>query len=523
MRKISMAAVTATAAAVALLASAGGASALAASGARQPGPDGGLARFEQQKITWHDCRTGPDDAIGAQLEAAGARCAEVTVPLDHARPDGPAIEVAISRLRATDPGRRRGALLINPGGPGDPGRIYAPLLKATMPTLAARYDLIGMDPRFTGRSTPLNCHWPIGDYVRSTGHDRRGFDRIAAQAQDLASRCAGLREMLPHASARATARDMDLIRAALGEPKLSYLGGSYGTYLGAVYMQLFPARADRFVLDSALDPAAAGPGYARPMGPYLAKALKEWAGWAARHHGRYRLGSTTARVLATVGRIDRAAARTPLRIGRYRVDTHVFPAILLLSLGRDSEQAYAALAADLQVLDDAARGAEITSAPSLEEGLAYLSSPETDGAGSARMAITCADGPASRDVDAYYRDIQAHRADEPLFGPLTRAMNLPCAFWPASAAEPPTRIRNDVPALIVGASGDPKTPYPGQRAMHRALSGSRMVTVRGAFRHLVSGVFTATRNACVDDAVGRYLLDGVLPAEDTVCADAPAR
>ncbi|GII05450.1 tripeptidyl aminopeptidase [Planobispora takensis] len=510
-------------AAVALLASPGCASALAASGPRPSGPDGGLSRFEQQKITWNDCRTGPGDEIGAQLHAAGARCAEVTVPLDYARPDGPTVKVAVSRLQAADPGRRRGALLINPGGPGDPGRVYAPLLKEAEPALAARYDVIGMDPRFTGRSTPLNCHWPIGDYVRSTGHDRRGFERIAAEARDLASRCAGLRERLPHASARATARDMDVIRAALGEPRLSYLGGSYGTYLGAVYMQLFPRRVDRFVLDSALDPAAAGPGYARPMGPYLAAALKKWAGWAARHHDRYRLGSTTARVLATVNRIDRVAARDPLRIGRHRVDTHVFPAILLLSLGRDGEQAYAALAADLKVLNDAAHGAEITSAPSLEEGLAYLSSPETDGAGSARMAITCADGPASRDVGDHYRDIQAHRADEPLFGPLTRAMNLPCAFWPASPAEPPTLIRNDVPALIVGASGDPKTPYPGQRAMHRALSGSRMVTVRGAFRHLVSRVFTATPDACVDAAVGRYLLDGALPATDTTCSGTPAR
>ncbi|MBG0822498.1 alpha/beta fold hydrolase [Planomonospora sp. ID91781] len=516
MRKISMAAM----AAFTVLASSGSVGALAASGPRHSGPDGPLARFEQQKITWNDCRTGPGDELGTQLHAAGARCAEVTVPLDHSRPDGRTITVAISRLQATAPGRRRGALLINPGGPGDPGRIYAPLLKTASPALAARYDLIGMDPRFTGLSTPLNCHWPIGDYVRSTGHDRRAFDRIAAQAEDLAARCAGQREMLPHASARATARDMDVIRAALGESKLSYLGGSYGTYLGAVYMQLFPARVDRFVLDSALDPADAGPGYARSMGPYLAAALKEWAGWAARHHDRYRLGSTPARVLATVDRIDRAAARTPLRIGRHQVDTHVFPAILLLSLGRDSEQAYAALAADLKVLDDAARGAEITSAPSLEEGLAYLSSPETGGAGSARMAITCADGTASRDPGAYYRDIRAHRADEPLFGPLTRAMNLPCAFWPTSPAEPPTRIRNDVPALIVGASGDPKTPHPGQRAMRRALSGSRMVTVRGAFRHLVSRVFTSTPDACVDDAVGRYLLEGVLPAEDTTC---PAR
>nr|BFE84277.1 hypothetical protein GCM10020093_068780 [Planobispora longispora] len=402
----------ATAVTVALLASSGGAGALAASGPRPSGPDGGLARFEQQKITWHRCQADAQDEIGAHLDAAGARCAEVTVPLDHSRPDGPTVKVAISRLQATDPGRRRGALLINPGGPGDPGRVYAPLLKAAEPTLAARYDLIGMDPRFTGRSTPVNCQWPIGDYVRSTGHDRRGFGRIAAQAEDLAARCAGQRELLPHASARATARDMDVIRAALGESKLSYLGGSYGTYLGAVYMQLFPARVDRFVLDSALDPAAAGPGYARSMGPYLAAALKEWAAgppattaataWAPPPPGCWppSTASTGPRPVPRCG--SAATGSTPT------------------SSRRSCCSAWAGTASrptppwPPTSRSSTTRPAEPRSPRPPPWRRDWRTCPHRRPAGRQR-----ADGDhlrgraASRDAGAYYRDIRAHRADEP--------------------------------------------------------------------------------------------------------------
>lgn len=128
--------------------------------------------------------------------------------------------------------------------------------------------------------------------------------------------------------------------------------------------------------------------------------------------------------------------------------------------------------------------------------------------------LLCADRAAPRDPETYYRDIQAHRASEPLFGPLTRNVT-PCAFWPTAPVESPTRIRNSVPALIVGATGDPRTPFPGQLAMHRALAGSRMVTLDNAFRHLVYGV---EDNPCVDGAVNRYLLDGVLPTADLTCA-----
>jgi pimeloyl-ACP methyl ester carboxylesterase len=483
-------------------------------------PDDGLNRFQQQKVKWHDCRTGPDDAIGKELDDAKAQCAEVTVPLDYSHPDGRTIKVAMSRLKATDPKHRRGTLLYNPGGPGVPAMYLALMVKNAEPTIAARYDLIGMDPRFVGRSTPLNCKWPTVS-IGSAGPDRRTFDRSVALAEDLASRCAGHRDVLPHASTRNTARDMDVIRAALGESKLSYLGSSYGTYLGEVYLQLFPRRTDRVVLDSALNPDLYGPDLTSTSGPAVTAVLENWAAWAARRHDRYHLGATTAEVLATVARINQAANRSPLRVGSHRVDSQVLPELLWNVNAGDSNEAYADYASDVQVLSDAARSIKVTPTKRLDEVLTGGSDPDADGSFSVQTAIQCADRAASRDPEVYYRDIQAHRADEPLFGPLTRNIS-PCSFWPTAPAEPPTKVHNAVAVLMVGATGDPAAVYPGQLVAHRALNGSRLVTLRGAFRHTVYAGLFAPQNKCIDDTVNRYLIDGELPSTDTTCPVMPS-
>src|SRR6185503_9430548 len=109
-------------------------------------------------VAWHGCSTGPGDDLGAVLDAAGAQCGEVPVPVDYRRQHGRTITVALSRIKAADPARRRGTLMINPGGPGGPGMVQV-LLNQYLPAVAAEYDLVGMDPRFVGRSSPLRCDW----------------------------------------------------------------------------------------------------------------------------------------------------------------------------------------------------------------------------------------------------------------------------------------------------------------------------------------------------------------------------
>jgi pimeloyl-ACP methyl ester carboxylesterase len=309
---------------------------------------GGSARFYDQPIGWRGCQIGPDDELGKELDAAGAQCGQVSVPLNYSRPDGRTITVAMSRIKATDPAHRRGVLLLNPGGPGVPG-MQQVLINQAIPDVAARYDLIGMDPRFIGRSTPLNCRWTTDTFLRSAGPTRQTFDDNTALQKTLAAECVtGNQDVLPYASTRNTARDMDVIRAALGENRLSYLGGSYGTYLGAVYLQMFGARADRIVLDAAADPQVYGPNLLSRNGPAAAAALQHRAAWAADHNSQYGLGTTTSSVLATVNRINEAATHNPLRVGKYQVDTHILPLFLFASFYDDSAEAYAGFAADVQ-------------------------------------------------------------------------------------------------------------------------------------------------------------------------------
>jgi pimeloyl-ACP methyl ester carboxylesterase len=466
-----------------------------------------------KSVKWHGCQTDSADRLGAALAAAGAECGEVAVPLDYRRPRGRTTRVAMARIKATDPAHRRGILMLNPGGPGASGMELL-LANELMPAVAARYDLIGIDPRFIGRSGPIECDWQTDTFLRSAGPTRATFQQSVKLAKKLAAGCTpGNRELLPYASTRNTARDMDLIRQRLGEPKLSYLGYSYGTYLGAVYLQMFGAHADRVVLDSAVDPKVYGPNVFSRSAPAFQAALEHWAGWAAEHDDEYGLGTTAGQVLAQVARTNRASARQALKVGKYQVDSHTFPYLLFARLYDDRDANYAELAKQVRLLEAAAGGAEVTPTPSLEAFLSGLFTGAGYASDRAGTPVLCADRAVSRQPETYFRDVQAHRGSEPLFGPLTRNIS-PCAFWPVRPVEAPTTIANSAPALVVAADGDPATPYPGQQVMHRALAGSRLLTLRGRFAHtqyLVAG------NTCVDTTVNHYLVDGVLPARDVDC------
>ncbi|MEU8410531.1 alpha/beta hydrolase [Micromonospora sp. NPDC048842] len=473
-----------------------------------------LAGPQRQRLDWHTCQRGSADPAGAELDQAGASCTELAVPLDHARPDGRTITLALSRLPATDTAHRLGVLLLNTGGPGAPGMSDVLPIRQWLGEVGARFDLIGLDPRFVGRSTPLDCGWPTGTWTRSAGPDRATFDRLTAFERDLASRCARRHaDLLPHITTRNTARDMDLLRAALGEQKLSYLGYSYGTYLGAVYTQMFPERADRVVLDSAVDPASYGARVLREAGPANEVALRDWADWTARHHQRYGLGRTGQQVLAVVDGILAAAARRPLRVGGYQVDRQSVPYLLINRLSDDRDETQADLAETVRVLWQAAVSGSATPTASLADTLSFLLTGAESATGSVQAAILCGDVPVRRDAGHYWRDIRQHQTTESRFGELTRAIS-PCAFWPQQPRERPTVVRNSVPALIVQSTGDTRTIYQHGQAMHRALTGSRLITLHDARIH---GVFGNYGNVCVDDAVVAYLADGQLPARDLDC------
>lgn len=463
---------------------------------------------------WHSCVRDAQDTSGRELEKLGARCAEVRVPLDHARPGGPALGVAVARIPATDTAHRIGTLVVNEGGPADPVVDYLPDRHAALGRLAARYDLVGVDPRFTGRNAPLDCHWPTSTYFRSAGEDRAGFDRMTAFQRDLAARCRrDAAALLPYASTRNAARDLDLVRAALGERRISYLGISYGTYLGEVYTAMFPGRTDRMVLDGVHEPRHLAPWAEYGTERVNENALRNWARWAARRDAAYGLGTTADAVLATVDRVRTAAARHPFTVGTFRIDAHVLPVLLYGVLGDDLEQSDAGIAVMVGTLKQAAATGHAEPDPGLAELLPSLFTGEYSAYGSTQTAYLCADTPGPRDPEVYRRAVERGRAAHPLFGPIVNDVT-PCPFWPAPR-ERPTVVDNDVPALMVNATGDPRVPYTEARAMHARWPSSRLITVKDSYRHAVFGL--AYGSACVNGAVNAYLADGRLPRADLVC------
>jgi pimeloyl-ACP methyl ester carboxylesterase len=492
--------------------------ATAAAAGAAPKPGTGLDRYYDQHVLWGSCAKKPGDTTGHDLEEAGVQCADVVVPLDYAAPRGRTITVAISRLKATDTRHRIGSILLNNGGPGGTALQSPPEFHTWMKKAGPRYDIVGFDPRFVGRSTPLDCGWSVGTNLFSAGLGRSGFERQVALQKDLAAKCRATNaSVLPHISTRNTARDMDVIRGALGEKRISYFGYSYGTYLGTVYTQMFPGRTDRMVLDGAIDPRKFGPRLLREAVGENERALADWATWAAARDETYGLGRTRAQVLATVDRIIKASARAPLTVGTapeaFQLnDTHV-PFILLSGIDSDTDASRATLGEQVSVLNKAAAGQQTKLSPSFAGLLRFALTGEQSPTGSVQSAIICGDRPAPRDPEVYWRDIEGSRAAYPRFGALTDNIG-PCAFWDRPREEP-TQVKHDAKPLIVSATGDPRTPHKGAVALHGLLPSSKLLTVKGANRHAIYGLY---ENDCVDTKVNHYLTTGKLPADDVVCS-----
>ncbi|MFK4066613.1 alpha/beta fold hydrolase [Streptomyces sp. NPDC029674] len=242
------------------------------------------------RVKWGQC---PDDVV-AEAAPTELQCATVPVPLDYADPEGEQIGLTVSRLAAADPDKRRGVLMLNPGGPGGSGLALSALLVAQgLPSgVTDRYDLIGMDTRGIGHSTPAGCGFTTGSPYYSNippyAVDDAAVTAQAKVAEQAAEQCADNDDgMLRHLTTANTARDLDRIRAALDEEKTSYLGYSYGTALGAAYASMFPERADRIVLDSNIGDTHLDRDGLRRYALGMEQTLPDFAKWAARRHDSY--------------------------------------------------------------------------------------------------------------------------------------------------------------------------------------------------------------------------------------------
>ncbi|RSD23971.1 alpha/beta hydrolase [Amycolatopsis eburnea] len=457
----------------------------------------GVSAAEGTPVVWGPCP--------ADVAKPGLQCSTLELPLDYRHPDGRTITVAMSRLASAKPAQRRGVLLVNQGGPGLTGLGFpVSLVAAGLPQkVRDTYDVIGFDPRGVGHSTPMTCDMTPAQTVESVNppfpHGPADVAKAAEAAKTVARQCttSETAAVLPFITTANTARDMDRIRAALGEPKLSYYGDSYGTYLGAVYTTLYPQRSDRIVLDSSLGPEGYDAEALRSQGLGFETRFPDFAEFAAADPAQYGLGATPAAVRAKyfelAERLDRAPAQG--------YDGTTFRTITAALLRSDA--ALPALAKLWHKLDV---NEPVSPATGSRAG--------SDNFAASYLAVVCGDSRWPQAVGTYQRDVAIDRVRYPMYGPYAANIR-PCAFWPAPV-EPRVRISGHGPAnvLMLQNLRDPATPVPEALRLRVAFGDrARLVTAdQGGHVAYLNGT-----NQCGNDAVSDYLATGNLLAHDTFC------
>ncbi|MCS0602201.1 alpha/beta hydrolase [Streptomyces sp. LP11] len=477
-----------------------------------------VARARSAGIDFGDCPAaevpGTPDSV---------RCGTVTVPLDYAHPDGRQLRLTVSRARATqkDPHNskrkvpRQGALVYNPGGPGG-SSMYFPLA-AGIPRwqrIAAAYDLVGYAPRGVGRSAPLSCEDPKGFFKGpsaapthpSEEYKRERIARAKAYARGCAERSGSA---LRHYTSLNNARDLDVLRAALGEDRLTFMGASYGTYFGALYAAMFPSHLRRMVLDAAVNPDPEKVWYRSNL-DQSAAFEERWADfreWIARHDDVYRLGTNPAAVQRSY---DTARERLAGKAAGGKVGPGQLQNAFLTAGYYD----------DFWPSRAAALSAYLRGDPG---PLVALASPNPESAAEAEngsavyTAVECNDAAWPTEWEVWDRDNTRLARVAPFETWDNAWANLPCAYWPAPRQRP-LDVRTgpgELPGvLILAAERDAAAPYAGALEMNRRLAGSVLVTERDAGTHGIGG----GPNQCVNGHLEAYLLGGRLPARHTSCA-----
>ncbi len=453
-------------------------------------------------LAWHAC-------------SGGLRCATLTVPVDPAKPDGATLGLGVIRARARHRSERIGTLVLNPGGPGVPAVAYLAAVADTLPDpIRDRFDLVAFDPRGVGTSSPIECEDSLDPLFDQSFQPATAAARadLADAVRTLAAACeARSGALLSHVSTVDAVGDLERLRVALGEDRLSYVGFSYGTFLGASYASAYPHRVRAFVLDGPIDPAmtadAVALGQARGFEHSLDDFLADCSAHpgCAFHHG----GDAAAAYDALRDRAARTAIPARSASGRGLNQTRFDAAVLQqLYLGR---AAWPSLAKALAAAD---RGDASTLLESADAFVGRDSAGRDDHALEAFWAVSCLDGPAIGDLGAAAALEARAVAVAPRLGAFIVNNSLPCSVWPVPPVAPPGRLeaKGAPPILVVGTTDDPATPLVQAKALAGTLERGRLL-VAGGEQHTSFNV----GNACVDGIVTRYLVEHRLPRPGTRC------
>ncbi len=446
----------------------------------------------------------------------GFECATATVPLDHAKPYAGTTALAVIRSRATDPARRVGALFVNPGGPGgsaidlvrDGASVFSEELRA-------RFDIIGFDPRGVGQSRATKCFTHedqqkaiLDAKARPTAVDFRQAVTTAARFNEACR--LGTGEFLRHLSTENVARDMDLLRAAVGEDKITYYGMSYGTFIGTVYANLFPNRVRRLALDGAVEPDSyvnRPQEFDRRQTIALDQAVNRFLEWCETTGCAFGAGDPKGAYRKLVDLLEAKPLQLP--DGRLVRGYDVLIDSVYRMFNRAAWPRLATMLAAAEQGDGSAFG-RITSQESFTDLMA------------ANVAVECADRryPGLGQVHA---NIRRTIAEAPTVGPVLAygppgvmeiANGAACAQWDVdqnARYTGPFHAKGAGPILVIGTTGDPATPYGDSVRLAKTLDKGRLLTMRGE-GHTAYG-----KSPCVTGAVDRYLIEGVLPPAGTTC------
>jgi pimeloyl-ACP methyl ester carboxylesterase len=464
-------------------------------------PGGAPGSAHQASLTWHACGSS-----GSRLQ-----CANLRVPLDYNRPHGRMIKLALSEVPATaQRNKRLGVLLVNPGGPGGSGLSLASFVAQGLShAVAARYDIVGFDTRGVGASKPaLHCDTSFFAHERpnyipaNAAAEQMLIDRAKNYANDCEQKYGWL---LPYMTTANIAKDMDRIRAAMGQEQLSYLGYSYGTYIGQVYATLFPTRVRRMVLDSIVDPT--GVWYADNIAQDYAfqGRMRAFFGWAARYDRQYHLGTTAAQV-------SRSWYMARARLNATAIDQPQGPSIGpsefddTFVVGGYDDGYWPQLATAVSSYLHSGSTAPLVS-------IFNQVGKQNENEFAVYNAVECADVAWPHNWARWNSDTRKVYRKAPFEAWDNTWFNAACAFWKVQGPAKPMRIgAPGLPRiLMIQGTLDAATPYAGAQNAHKRLPTARMVVVRGGGNHGQSLAFPA--NTCVNGYLNRYLDTGALPSK----------
>ena len=444
-------------------------------------------------ISWSDC-------------GSGFQCGSLTVPLDYANPQKDTIKIALVRKRATNPTQRIGSLLINPGGPGASGIGFLRGSASSLTNLNKRFDLVGFDPRGVGQSAPIHCL----DATREAAYN--ALDPVLDDPQEKQAALDADKEfgdgcqqlsgrILPFVDTVSAARDMDLMRAALGDAKLTYLGFSYGTFLGATYAGLFPTHIRALSLDGVVDPKLSANDAAITQAAGFEQDLQAFlADCRSRSTCSYaRSGDPGAKLNALMQRLD----KNPLPVGDRLLTRGL--AIIGVALPLYDQSSWPVLDQALTATDQG-DGHLLLRLSDLYYGEFSLD---------AFIVIECLDRPSPTDIASYDALGPAFAKASPFFGPAFQYSNLQCAYLGVKATghAGPITAEGAPPILLVGGTNDPATPYSWAVSLHQQLASSVLLTRSG------NGHTSYSASICSQQAEDAYLIGLTLPPEGTVCTN----